>query len=95
MKAVLYNIGKSAMQSGLIRENLWVLKFIPTEKIYHQYQQTHWDGTSSTIKQQTMTFDSAKSAIDYCHKHNIVHHNISTHKKTLRVKSYTDTINKI
>jgi hypothetical protein len=92
MKAILYKLEKSAMQSGTAKSGTWVVRPIAQEKIYFQYQPTRWPGTNSTIKQQVLTFYTKQSAVEYCKNHNILYTEISNHSKTITPKSYTETI---
>lgn len=92
MLGVIYKKEKSAMQSGLAKVNTWVLKLLPAEKIYTQYQPAMWNGTTSTIKQKILEFPSRQSAADYCKTHNISYTEIPSYTKKIRPKSYTETI---
>jgi hypothetical protein len=91
-QGMLYRLEKSAMQAGLAKQNVWVLKLLPQEKIYFQYQPAYWNASTSTIKQKELEFPSRQSAIDYCKAHNITHKEIPSYTKTIRAKSYTETI---
>lgn len=92
MKAILFKREKSAMQAGLALSSVWVLKPITDEKIASQYQSLRWDSSFSTIKQQELKFPNKESAISYCKQYNISYTEISHHTKTIKPKSYTETI---
>ncbi len=92
MKAILYKLEKSAMQSGVAKSETWVVRPIAQEKIYFQYQPARWPGANSTIKQQVLTFCTKQSAIEYCKNHNILYTEILNHSKIITPKSYTETI---
>lgn len=92
MKAILFQIGKSAMQSGLAQKNAFVLRFITDDKIWFEYDAASWNGASSTIKQKEMQFQNKQLAIAFCNKHRIEFVEITQGVKKIPLKSYTDTI---
>lgn len=92
MKAILFQIGKSAMQAGIAQKNAFVLRFITDEKIWFEYDAASWSGASSTIKQKEMQFASKELAIAFCNKHKIEFVEITQGVKKIPLKSYTDTI---
>lgn len=92
MKAMLYKTGKSAMQSGVAISEIWILKPICTEKIFFQFQPANWSSSTSTVGQLVMKFSSKQKAILFCKEHNISYKEIPYYDKSLKQKSYTQTI---
>ena len=92
MKAIIFKVGKSAMQSGLSQKDSFTLRFITDEKIWFEYDAALWSGASSTIKQKEMKFQSRALALAFCKKHNIEFAEIEQGRKKIPMKSYTDTI---
>jgi len=92
MKAILFQVGKSAMQSGLSQKDSFTLRFITDEKIWFEYDAASWSGASSTIKQKEMKFQTKALALAFCKKHNIEFVEIEQGSKKIPIKSYTDTI---
>jgi hypothetical protein len=92
MKAVLIQVGKSPMQAGYAKSEEWLLRFIPNEKIWFEYSQARWSGSSSTIKQMEMKFPDKSSALNFCKKNDISFMEIVQNKKKIVPKSYTETI---
>ncbi len=92
MKAMLIQVGKSPMQAGLAKKDLWILKLIPNEKIWFEYSQVHWDGSNSTIKQMELNFSDRSSAVQFCKKNDVKFTEISHNYKKIVPKSYVETI---
>lgn len=92
MEGIIHKLEKSVMQAGLAKKDIWVLKLLPKEKIYSQYQPANWNASTSTVKQKTLEFPSKQTVTDYCKTHNIVYREIPSYTKTIRAKSYTETI---
>ena len=89
---ILYKMEKSSTQSGLHKAEKWILKPLTEEKIHFQYQPLRWFGSHSTIKQQTMEFSTKKEAVNFCKQHGIEFKELPSFSKTIKPKSYTETI---
>lgn len=94
MKAILYKRGKSAMQSGIINAEMWIVRPFAEEKLHFRFTPPNWFGAHSTIGQQCMEFSSKEKAVAFCKQHEISYHEVPTYTKKLQPKSYTQTITK-
>jgi NADH dehydrogenase len=89
IKARLYQPSKSAMQSGKAKTNYWILQFIgSSEKLIDPLM--GWVGSTNTLQQIQLKFDSISAALLYARKHNIT---LSVEKPRIhkvRLQSYGD-----
>ena len=85
---LLYRVGKSAMQSGLVKKDLWAL--VPKNSKGVEFMETTYSRTS----QGTFYFESKELAIKHCTDRNLQYVEMpDVSGKKLRLKSYTNTIN--
>lgn len=70
MEAKLYHRTKSATQSGKARNGLWVLEFLPSTGHFRD-SLVGWVGSTNTMKQVCMYFDSIEEAETYAQKEGI------------------------
>lgn len=84
---LIYRVGKSPMQSGFAQNNLWAL--VPNIGKYGLEGGSY----SHDRAQNTMYFQSKEAAIKYCQHKSLKYIEVrDVSQKTLRPKSYTDTL---
>lgn len=69
MLARIYKPTRSAMQSGYARSRDWVLEYAPQNKPVDPLM--GWIGSSETVSQVRLSFDSKEEAIAYAERHGI------------------------
>ncbi len=89
MSAHIYQEPKNAMQSGKARMDGWVLEYASLDKKVAD-PLTGWAGSSDTMQQLKLKFDSLGAAKAYCEARDIAYKVIATPPKTLKIQSYSD-----
>lgn len=72
MLAKIYKPSRSAMQSGYAKTQEWVLEFTP-QKDKPVDPLMGWIGSSETVSQVRLAFDSVEEAVAYAERHGIPH----------------------
>lgn len=84
---LIYRVGKSPMQSGLVHNNTWAL--VPNTGKYGLEGGSYYHDRA----QNTMYFTSRDALIKYCHSEGIRYTEIrDVSEKILYPKSYTDVL---
>jgi len=91
-KAKIYIPTKNAMQSGLGKNNKWILEFYTENK--HSNPLMGWETSSDTLSEVKLEFLSKDSAINYAKKNNIYYDLIEPKKRKVMKKSYADNFTK-
>ncbi len=89
-KAIIYNVGKSATQSGYFNSDCWMLEFVPEASRYI-YPIMGWTGNSDTSAMQIkLKFTSKEEAMKYAdnNKINYFVYEAVAPDKTKAVKPY-------
>ena len=89
IEALIYKPVKTAMQSGNIYKDYWVIKFILNSRLKLD-PLMGWAGSSDTRKQIVLKFDSCSEAVNYAEKKNISYRILKEKKKSIKPKSYAD-----
>lgn len=71
MKAYVYLIQKTAMQSGAAHTHMWAISFDPQHPQTLSDPVMGWSSTDQTQSQVQLTFSSKDEALAYCARHNI------------------------
>ena len=87
-KAKIYIPTKTAMQSGLSKNNKWILEFYTESK--HTNPLMGWETSSDTLSEVRLEFSSKELAVNYAKKNNIYYDLIEPKKKKFIKKSYAD-----
>lgn len=85
----IYKPAKSAMSSGRGKTKKWVMIF-DRENAQYIEPVMQWTGTTSTLPEVKLTFQSQDEAIDFAKKHNWEYTLIQPHEKVIKPKSYVD-----
>jgi hypothetical protein len=89
MTAIIYQIPKSAMQSGKAKTNNWVLEFERSEAMKPD-PLMGWAGSGDTQAQVKLNFPSKEAAKAYAEKYGIVARVHATPPKALKIQAYAD-----
>ncbi|MDJ0977153.1 MAG: ETC complex I subunit [Erythrobacter sp.] len=89
MAALIYQIPKSAMQSGKAKTDTWVLEFEQSEA-RRPDPLMGWTGSGDTQSQVKLTFPTKEAAKAYAEKHGVVARVHATPTKRLKLQSYAD-----
>lgn len=89
MPARIYQIPKSAMQSGKAKIDTWVLEFEQSEARKAD-PLMGWTGSGDTQAQVQLKFETKEDAINYAEKHGIAARVHATPPKALKLQAYAD-----
>ena len=87
-KAIIYIPNKSPMQSGLGKNNKWIIEFITEDPGKNPLM--GWESSSDTYSELNLEFKSKDLAIEYAKKNNILFEVIEPQKRKITKKSYAD-----
>ena len=91
-KAKIYIPTKTAMQSGLGKNNKWLLEFYTDHRKLSPLM--GWETSSNTLSEVKLEFISKDEAINYAKKNNIDYDLIEPKKRKVVKKSYADNFTK-
>ena len=91
-KAKIYIPAKTAMQSGLGKNNKWILEFYTENKNTNPLM--GWETSSNTLSEVVLEFSSKELAINYAKKNDIDFDLIEPKKRKIVKKSYADNFTK-
>ena len=91
-KAKIYIPAKTAMQSGLGKNNKWILEFYTENKNINPLM--GWETSSNTLSEIVLEFSSKELAINYAKKNDIDFDLIEPKKRKIVKKSYADNFTK-
>ncbi|MEM7779791.1 MAG: ETC complex I subunit [Pseudomonadota bacterium] len=89
MAAIIYQIPKSAMQSGKAKLDTWVLEFEQSEARKAD-PLMGWTGSGDTQAQVKLTFPTKAAAKAYAERYGIAARVHATPQKSLKLQSYAD-----
>ena len=87
-KAKIYKPVKTAMQSGLGKNNKWVLEYITKKPGINPLM--GWESSTDTMSELKLEFSSKELAINYAKKKKIDFELIEPKKRKVVKKSYAD-----
>jgi len=87
-KAIIYIPNKNPMQSGLAKNDKWILKFISQNPTKNPLM--GWESSSDTLTELKLEFPSKELAINYEKKKKIDFELIEQKKRKTVKKSYAD-----
>ena len=88
IKAKIYIPNKSPMQSGLGKDNRWILEFKTKDPTKNPLM--GWESSSDTLTELKLQFSSKELAINYAKKNKIEFELIEPKKRKTIKKSYAD-----
>ena len=87
-KAKIYIPSKTATQSGLGKEDKWILEFDTKDTAINPLM--GWESSSDTLGEVKMEFTTKEKAIEYAKNNNIIYKVIEPNKKRFVIKSYAE-----
>tara|TARA_B100000579_G_scaffold417620_1_gene414317 strand:+ start:26 stop:307 length:282 start_codon:yes stop_codon:yes gene_type:complete len=87
-KAKIYIPTKTAMQSGLGKNNKWIIEFDTLDTEINPLM--GWETSRDTLSEIKLEFSSKELAIDYANKNKIKFELIEPKERKLKKKSYSD-----
>jgi|TARA_Y100000741_G_scaffold117894_1_gene88475 hypothetical protein len=91
-KAKIYIPSKTATQSGLGKEDKWILEFDTKDTTTNPLM--GWESSSDTLGEVKMEFTTKEKAIEYAKNNNIIYKVIEPNKKRFVIKSYAENFTK-
>ena len=87
-KAKIYIPSKTATQSGLGKEDKWILEFDTKDTTTNPLM--GWESSNDTLGEVKIEFTTKEKAIEYAKNNNIIYKVIEPNKKRFVIKSYTE-----
>ena len=87
-KAIIYIPNKNPMQSGLAKNNKWILEFKTQDPTTNPLM--GWESSSDTLTELKLEFSSKELAINYANKKKIEYELIDPKKRKIVKNSYAD-----
>ena len=91
-KAKIYIPSKTATQSGLGKEDKWILEFDTKDTTTNPLM--GWESSSDTLGEIRLEFSTKEKAIEYAKNNNILYKVIEPNKKRFVIKSYAENFTK-
>ena len=91
-KAKIYIPSKTATQSGLGKEDKWILEFESKDTSINPLM--GWESSNDTMGEVKLEFSTKDKAIDYAKNNNISYKVIEPNKKKFIIKSYAENFTK-
>ena len=87
-KAKIYIPSKTATQSGLGKEDKWILEFDSKDTTTNPLM--GWESSNDTMGEIKLEFSTKDKAIEYAKNNNIIYKVIEPNKKRFVIKSYAE-----
>ena len=87
-KAKIYIPSKTATQSGLGKEDKWILEFESKDTTTNPLM--GWESSNDTMGEVKLEFSTKDKAIEYAKNNNISYKVIEPNKKKFIIKSYAE-----
>ncbi len=91
-KAKIYIPSKTATQSGLGKEDKWILEFDSKDTTTNQLM--GWESSNDTMGEVKLEFSTKDKAIEYAKNNNISYKVIEPNKRKFIIKSYAENFTK-
>ena len=91
-KAKIYIPSKTATQSGLGKEDKWILEFESKDTSINPLM--GWESSNDTMGQIKLEFSTKDKAIEYAKNNNISYKVIEPNKRKFIIKSYAENFTK-
>ena len=91
-KAKIYIPSKTATQSGLGKEDKWILEFESKDTSTNPLM--GWESSNDTMGEVKLEFSTKDKAIEYAKNNNISYKVIEPNKRKFIIKSYTENFTK-
>ena len=87
-KAKIYKPAKSVMQSGLGKNDKWIVEYITKKPGINPLM--GWESSTDTLSELKLEFSTKELAVDYAKKNKIKFELIEPQKRKIVKKSYAD-----
>ena len=87
-KAKIYIPSKTATQSGLGKEDKWILEFDTKDTTTNPLM--GWESSNDTLGEVKIEFTTKEKAIEYAKNNKIIYKVIEPNKKRFVIKSYAE-----
>ena len=91
-KAKIYIPSKTATQSGLGKEDKWILEFDSKDTSINPLM--WWESSNDTMGEVKLEFSTKDKAIEYAKNNNISYKVIEPNKRKFIIKSYAENFTK-
>ncbi len=91
-KAKIYIPSKTATQSGLGKEDKWILEFDTKDTTTNPLM--GWESSNDTMGEVKLEFSTKDKAIEYAKNNNISYKIIEPNKRKFIIKSYAENFTK-
>lgn len=91
-KAKIYIPSKTATQSGLGKEDKWILEFESKDTTTNPLM--GWESSNDTMGEVKLEFSTKDKAIEYAKNNNISYKVIEPNKRKFIIKSYAENFTK-
>ena len=91
-KAKIFIPSKTATQSGLGKEDKWILEFDSKDTTTNPLM--GWESSNDTMGEVKLEFSTKDKAIEYAKNNNISYKVIEPNKKKFIIKSYAENFTK-
>ena len=91
-KAKIYKPAKTTMQSGLGKNNKWIIEYITKNPGINPLM--GWESSTDTLSELKLEFSTKSLAIEYAKKNKIDFELIEPQKRKIIKKSYADNFTK-
>ena len=91
-KAKIYKPTKTAMQSGLGKNDKWIVEYITKNPGINPLM--GWESSTDTLSELKLEFSSKESAIDYAKRNKIIFEVVEPKQRKILKKSYSDNFTK-
>ena len=91
-KAKIYKPSKTAMQSGLKKNNKWILEYITMQTGINPLM--GWESSTDTLSELRLEFSTKDLAIEYAKKNKVEFEIIESKNRKIIKKSYSDNFTK-
>ncbi len=91
-KAKIYIPSKTATQSGLGKEDKWILEFESKDTSINPLM--GWESSNDTMGEVKLEFSTKVKAIEYAKNNNISYKVIEPNKRKFIIKSYAENFTK-
>ena len=91
-KVKIYKPTKNAMQSGLAKNDKWVIEYIAKNPGINPLM--GWESSTDTLSELKLEFSTKESAIEYAKRNKIIFEVIEPKERKIIKKSYSDNFTK-
>jgi len=91
-KAKIYKPTKTVMQSGLGKNDKWIIEYITKNPGINPLM--GWESSTDTLSELKLEFSTKELAIDYAKRNKIIFEIIEPKERKILKKSYSDNFTK-